>query len=122
ESLEAPAADIEYRSGRLVVSGTDHGIGLFELAAKQPAGRFRAEGSAKASGETWPNACHVCEVEADPDTGCVEIVAYASVSDIGRVISPTIVRGQVEGGAVQGIGQALCERMVYDESGQLLTA
>ena len=58
-------------------------------------------------GPSWPNACHVCEVEIDPDTGAVEIVAYASVNDIGRVISPQIVQGQVDGGAVQGIGQAL---------------
>ena len=122
ESLEAPAADIEYRAGRLAVAGTDHGIGLFELAAKQPAKRFRTEASAKATGESWPNACHACEVEVDPETGRVEVVAYASVNDIGRVVSPTIVRGQVEGGAVQGIGQALCEEMVYDPaSGQLLT-
>jgi carbon-monoxide dehydrogenase large subunit len=65
----------------------------------------------------------VCEVEIDPATGAVEIVAYASVSDIGRVVSPAIVRGQVEGGAVQGIGQALCERVHYDPaSGQLLSA
>jgi carbon-monoxide dehydrogenase large subunit len=65
----------------------------------------------------------VCEVEIDPDTGAVEIVAYASVNDIGRVVSPQIVRGQVEGGAVQGIGQALCERMAYDPaSGQALSA
>jgi carbon-monoxide dehydrogenase large subunit len=65
----------------------------------------------------------VCEVEIDPATGETKIVAYASVSDIGRVVNPTIVRGQVEGGAVQGIGQALSERIVYDpESGQLLSA
>jgi carbon-monoxide dehydrogenase large subunit len=65
----------------------------------------------------------VCEVEVDRDTGEVQIAAYASVSDIGRVVSPAIVRGQVDGGAVQGIGQALCERVVYDpDSGQLLTA
>jgi carbon-monoxide dehydrogenase large subunit len=64
----------------------------------------------------------VCEVELDPDTGEVAVVAYASVNEIGRVVSPQIVQGQVEGGAVQGIGQALCERIVYDDSGQLLTA
>jgi len=64
----------------------------------------------------------VCEVEVDPATGAVEIVAYASVNDIGRVVSPDIVRGQVEGGAMQGIGQALYERVTYDESsGQLLS-
>jgi carbon-monoxide dehydrogenase large subunit len=74
-------------------------------------------------GPTWPNGCHVCEVEVDPGTGAVEIVAYASVNDIGRIVSPVIVRGQIEGGAVQGIGQALCERVAYDrDSGQLLSA
>jgi aerobic carbon-monoxide dehydrogenase large subunit len=64
----------------------------------------------------------VCEVELDPETGAVEVVAYASVNDIGRVVSPQIVEGQVEGGAVQGMGQALCEAVVYDAQGQLLTA
>ncbi len=88
-----------------------------------PSARIRADGSTTAGGPSWPNACHVCEVEVDPATGAVEIVAYASVNDIGRVVSPTIVRGQIEGGAMQGIGQALCERVVYDaDSGQALTA
>ena len=123
EALEAPATDIEYRGGRFTVVGTDLGIGLFELAGRQPQARFVAEGEAKAGGPSWPNACHVCEVEIDPQTGVVELVAYASVNDIGRVISPQIVQGQVEGGAVQGIGQALSERVVYDpESGQQLSA
>jgi carbon-monoxide dehydrogenase large subunit len=81
------------------------------------------EASNTVAGPSWPNGCHVCEVEVEPDTGRVEIVAYTSVNDIGRIVSPTIVRGQLEGGAVQGIGQALCEQVVYDrDSGQLLTA
>ena len=123
DALEAPTADIEYRDGRFNVVGTDLGIGLFDLAKRQSDSRIRVEASASASAPSWPNACHVCEVEIDPASGVVEIVAYASVSDIGRVVSPAIVRGQVEGGAVQGIGQALSERVVYDsESGQLLTA
>ncbi len=92
------------------------------MAARQTEGHIRVSGHATADAPSWPNACHVCEVEIDPETGTVEIVAYASVNDIGRVVSPQIVRGQVEGGAVQGIGQALCERVVYDDSGQLLTA
>jgi carbon-monoxide dehydrogenase large subunit len=122
-ALEASAGDIEYREGRFSVAGTDLGIGLFELAAKQSDARIRVEASASAGAPSWPNACHVCEVEVDRDTGEVQIAAYASVSDIGRVVSPAIVRGQVDGGAVQGIGQALCERVVYDpDSGQLLTA
>jgi carbon-monoxide dehydrogenase large subunit len=78
---------------------------------------------AKADAPSWPTACHLCEVEVHPATGDVAIVAYASVNDIGRVISPAIVQGQIEGGAVQGIGQALCEQMRYDaQSGQLLSA
>jgi aerobic carbon-monoxide dehydrogenase large subunit len=123
EALEAAASDIEYRAGRFNVVGTDLGLGLFELAAKQDAAMIVVDGTAKAGAPSWPNACHICEVEVDPDTGDVEVVAYASVNDIGRVISPQIVRGQVEGGAVQGIGQALCEHVVYDpDSGQLLSA
>ncbi len=123
EALEAPAADIEYQAGRFNVAGTDLGIGLFELAARQVGGRITATDSATAGGPTWPNGCHVCEVELDPATGEVAVVAYASVNDIGRVVSPTIVEGQIEGGAVQGIGQALCERVAYDrETGQLQSA
>ena len=123
EALEAPAADIEYREGRFNVAGTDLGIGLFELAARQPQARIHVDSTSSAGGPTWPNGCHICEVELDPATGEVAVVAYASVNDIGRVVSPTIVQGQVEGGAVQGIGQALCERVAYDaETGQLQSA
>ena len=123
DALEAPAADIEYAEGRFQVAGTDLGIGLFELAARQPETRISVAASTTAGGPTWPNGCHICEVELDAATGEVQLVAYASVNDIGRVVSPTIVRGQVEGGAVQGIGQALCERVAYDaETGQLLSA
>jgi carbon-monoxide dehydrogenase large subunit len=123
EALEVAPADIEYRAGRFQVVGTDLGIGLFELAGRQAGARIEVAGSATAGAPSWPNACHVCEVEIDPDTGVVEVVAYASVNDIGRVVSPVIVRGQLEGGVVQGLGQALCEEVVYDpESAQLLTA
>ena len=123
EALEAPAADIEYREGRFNVAGTDLGIGLFELAARQPQARIHVDSTSSAGGPTWPNGCHICEVELDGATGEVTVVAYASVNDIGRVVSPTIVRGQVEGGAVQGIGQALCERVAYDaQTGQLQSA
>jgi carbon-monoxide dehydrogenase large subunit len=123
DALEAPAADIEYRSGRFNVAGTDLGIGLFELAAKQKDARIFVDANNAVGGPSWPNACHVCEVEIDPDTGRVDVVAYASVNDIGRVVSPQIARGQVDGGAVQGIGQALCERVAYDpETGQLQSA
>jgi carbon-monoxide dehydrogenase large subunit len=122
DALEAAASDIEYRAGRFAVVGTDVGIDLFALAGKQADARIHLDSTTTVGGPTWPNACHVCEVEVDPDTGDVRIVSYASVNDIGRVISPTIARGQVEGGAVQGIGQALCEQVVYDPgSSQLVT-
>lgn len=123
QALEAPAADIEYRAGRFEVAGTDLGIGLFDLAARQSGSRFVVSGDATAGAPSWPNGCHVAEVEIDPQTGHVAVVAYASVNDIGRIVSPGIVRGQVEGGAAQGIGQALCEKISYDpDSGQLLSA
>ncbi len=123
DALEAPVADIEYREGRFSVAGTDLGIELGALAGRQPGGHLFVDSTSSVGGPTWPNGCHVCEVEVDPATGAVEIVAYASVNDIGRVVSPAIVRGQIDGGAVQGIGQALCERIVYDrDTGQLLSA
>jgi len=78
---------------------------------------------APVAGPTWPNGCHLCEVEVDPETGSVDVVAYASVNDVGRVVNPMIVIGQLDGGALQGIGQALTEQFVYDaDSGQALTA
>ncbi|MCB2021256.1 MAG: xanthine dehydrogenase family protein [Burkholderiaceae bacterium] len=123
EALEVAPADIDYRAGRFSVVGTDVGIGLFELAARQASARITAQGDATAGAPSWPNACHVCEVEIDPATGAVAVAAYASVNDIGRIVSPTIVRGQIEGGAVQGIGQALSEQVIYDaDSGQIVTA
>jgi aerobic carbon-monoxide dehydrogenase large subunit len=122
EALEAAPADIEYRAGRFAVVGTDLAIDLFALAGRQPGRRIHLDASATVGGPTWPNACHVCEVEIDAESGEVRVVAYSSVNDIGRVVSPTIARGQVDGGAVQGIGQALCEQVVYDaESAQLVT-
>ena len=120
--LEAAAQDISYQAGRFQVKGTDVGIGLFELAALQEGGRIHMESTSAVSGPSWPNACHICEVELTPDTGEVAVVAYASVNDVGRVLNPMIVTGQLDGGALQGLGQALSEQVVYDpESGQLLT-
>ena len=122
EVLEAAPADIAYNAGRYSVAGTDLSIDLFDLAGHQPAGRIQIDSTSAVGGPTWPNACHVCEVEIDPNTGHVDIVAYASVNDIGRVVNPAIAHGQIDGGAVQGIGQALYEHVVYDpESSQLLT-
>ena len=123
EALEVAPADIEYEDGRFKVVGTDVGIDLFELAAKQQGQHIVVDSTSAVGGPTWPNGCHVCEVEIDPATGHVDVVGYASVNDIGRVVSPAIAAGQIEGGAVQGIGQALTEQIVYDPgSGQILTA
>ncbi|HLX21758.1 MAG TPA: xanthine dehydrogenase family protein molybdopterin-binding subunit [Usitatibacter sp.] len=123
EALEVAEADVEYHAGRFGVPGTDLGVDLFELARREGTASIRIESSTTAGAPSWPNACHVCEVEMDPSTGDVEIVAYASVNDIGRIVSPEIVRGQVEGGAMQGMGQALCERVAYEsDSGQMQTA
>ncbi len=120
--LEAAAQDIEYRSGRFQVRGTDLGIGLFELAATQEGRRIHIESTSSVSGPSWPNACHICEIELTPETGEVRVERYASVNDVGRVVNPMIVVGQLDGGAIQGIGQALHEAVVYDpQSGQLLT-
>ena len=122
KELEAAVQDIEYINGRFKVSGTDVGIDLFTLASKQPEQRIFMESVTAVAGPSWPNGCHISEVEIDPQTGHVAVVAYASVNDVGRVVNPMIVRGQLDGGAVQGIGQALCEHFVYDaDTGQPLT-
>jgi carbon-monoxide dehydrogenase large subunit len=122
DALEAAATDIEYDEGLFRVAGTDRSIGLFELADKQPDHRIYIDATSKVDGPSWPNGCHICEVEVDPDTGAVEIVSYASANDVGRVVNPMIVRGQLDGGAVQGIGQALGEHMVYDSASGQATA
>lgn len=122
KELEASAEDIEYQRGRYTVKGTDVGISIFEVAGKQEGQRIFLENTTTATGPTWPNGCHISEVEIDPATGEVEVVRYSSVNDVGRVINPMIVRGQLDGGALQGIGQALHEQVVYDrDSGQLVT-
>jgi carbon-monoxide dehydrogenase large subunit len=122
-ALEAAAGDLEYAEGVFSIVGTDRRIGLFELAKAQAGARFVVDSTSSVADATWPNGCHVCEVEVDPDTGAVEPIAYASVNDVGTVVNPAIVVGQLEGGAVQGLGQALCEQVFYEgESGQALTA
>ena len=123
EALEASAADIEYAEGMFRIAGTDRAIGLFELAGRQPDRRIYVDATSSVSGPSWPNGAHITEVEVDPETGAVEIVSYVSVNDVGRVVNPMIVRGQLDGGAVQGIGQALGEHMLYEQgSGQVMTA
>jgi len=122
QALEASAQDLDYRAGRFSVRGTDLAIDLAALAGRQPQQRIHLESTTAVAGPSWPNGCHVSEVELDPATGQVQVVAYSSVNDVGRVVNPTIVRGQLDGGAVQGMGQALLEQMVYDEgSGQPIT-
>ena len=123
DALEVAAADVEYLAGTFQVMGTDRAIGLFELAGRQPEGRIFIDSTSSVSGPTWPNGCHICEVEIEPATGEARVVRYASVNDAGRVVNPMIVEGQIVGGALQGIGQAMCESVIYDpETGQPLTA
>ena len=134
QELETAVADIEFarEAGEFRVIGTDRSIALLDLAQKArtlppPAGvepgvsGLDAEAMAKIDAWTFPNGCHVCEVELDPDTGATRIVNYVAVDDFGVVLNPMLVAGQVHGGVVQGIGQALMEQAVYDEAGQLLT-
>jgi carbon-monoxide dehydrogenase large subunit len=130
--MEAAEGDIVFADGRFAVAGTDRGLGLKEVAraAFQPGQLppgvepgFYETGTFSPRQDTWPNGCHVCEVEVDPDTGEVVLVGYAVVDDVGTVINPLTLKGQIHGGVAQGVGQALMEQVVYDrESGQLLTA
>jgi carbon-monoxide dehydrogenase large subunit len=127
--LEAAAEDIEFAKGRFTVAGTDRSISIFDAAkAAATSTSLPAELRGKLDGDhkfvgrifAFPNGCAVCEVEIDPDTGVIEIVSYACVDDVGRVINPLIVDGQVHGGIVQGVGQAMMEHVVYDEAGSIL--
>jgi aerobic carbon-monoxide dehydrogenase large subunit len=128
-ALEAAPADIEFADGRFTIVGTDRSVGLLELARSLREGLKLPEGTPDSldvrhvSAEipsAFPNGCHVAEVEIDPETGAVEVVRYAAVNDFGTIINPMIVDGQMHGGVVQGIGQALMERTVYDADGQPL--
>ncbi len=121
--LETAPADIEYISGRFAVAGTDRAIGLFDLAMQQPDGCITASVKESVVDMSWPNGCHVAEVEIDPDTGVVTVVSFTAVDDVGTVINPMLVHGQAHGGIAQGVGQALYEHCVFDgETGQMLTA
>ena len=125
EALEAAVADIEFVAGRFTVAGTDRGIDIMQLAANQHANgglALDAAEIAKISVHTYPNGCHMAEVEIDPDTGSVAVVRYIVCDDVGKAVNPMIVRGQVHGGVAQGVGQAVMERTSYDpSSGQLLS-
>ncbi len=118
--LEAAEADIEYRAGRFTVSGTDRGISLFEVAAR--AGDTLDTRETVDFEQSFPNGCHVAEVEIDPETGIVTLASYTSLDDCGRALEPALAEGQIQGGIAQGFGQALAEHAVYDrQSGQLVT-
>ncbi|WP_166296530.1 xanthine dehydrogenase family protein molybdopterin-binding subunit [Bradyrhizobium sp. 2S1] len=127
--LEASEADIEFGQGRFTIAGTDRSIGIMELAermrtAKMPDGTpetLDVDHATKETASTFPNGCHVAEVEIDPDTGVVRIVRYSAVNDFGTVVNPMIVAGQLHGGVAQGIGQVLMEEVSYDGSGQPIT-
>lgn len=128
--LEAAVADIEFHRGSFSIAGTDRSIGIMEIAEKLRAcialpddvpSSLDVKHIHKDAPSAFPNGCHVAEVEVDPDTGVVEVVRYHMVNDFGTVVNPLLVEGQAHGGIVQGIGQALMERCVYDEDGQVLT-
>ncbi len=117
--LEAHAADIEFVGGVFRVRGTDHSATLAELAGTGEA--LEGVGMFKPERPTFPNGCHICEVEIDPATGEVTPLQYVSVEDVGRVLNPALVEGQIHGGVAQGMGQALMEQVCFDDHGQLLT-
>jgi carbon-monoxide dehydrogenase large subunit len=128
--LEVSKADLEFRDGSFCVRGTDISIGLLDLAMRVRTLRdlppdlpatLDSTGEFTAPGLHHPNGSHVCEVEIDPETGKVDVVAYCAVDDVGTIINPLIVHGQIHGGVAQGIGQVLLERIAYDDDGQLIT-
>jgi carbon-monoxide dehydrogenase large subunit len=123
EKLEASADDLEIADGRISVAGTDRGITLVELASEASDPKLlTAVGDFEQPEPTYPNGTHAVEVEIDPETGVTRIVNYTIVDDFGATVNPTLLAGQVHGGVIQGIGQALYEQTVYDGDGQLLTA
>ena len=129
--MEADAADVEFKDGTFSVKGTDKNVAFGDVALQAYVPHNFPHETLEPGLEeqafydplnfTFPSGCHICEVEVDPDTGDVDVVAMTSVDDFGRVINPMIVEGQVKGGIAQGIGQALYEGAVYDDDGQLLT-
>src|ERR1700730_18357186 len=127
--LETAEADIDYSAGRFSVVGTDRRITLFDLAARAKEMKTRGEIpedlDTKVTAETpltFPNGCHIAEIEIDPATGALALVAYAAVDDCGNALNKMIVEGQTHGSIVQGLGQAMMENAVFDASGgQLVT-
>lgn len=128
--LEAAVADIEFEAGRFSIAGTDRSIGIMELASRLRAGTdlpadlpqtLDVDHIFKAAPSAYPNGCHIAEIEIDPETGAIEIARYVMVNDFGTLVNPMLVEGQLHGGIVQGIGQAISEMTRYDEAGQLMT-
>ncbi|MDH4093762.1 MAG: xanthine dehydrogenase family protein molybdopterin-binding subunit [Betaproteobacteria bacterium] len=120
ERLEAAGADLVFEQGRFRIAGTDRSVSLAQVAG---AVALDERASFAPAQENFPNSCHVCEVEVDPETGEVSLASYAVVDDVGTVLNPLTLKGQVHGGVVQGLGQILMERMAYErDTGQLLTA
>lgn len=128
--LEAAAADLEFANGEYRVVGTDRSIALIEIARRVRTLQNRPEDMAETLDSTgdyrapdmhFPNGCHICEIEIDPSTGVVNIDRYVAVDDVGTVVNPMIVHGQVHGGIAQGLGQVLMEHCRYDDNGQMLT-
>ena len=128
-ALEAAVEDIAFDKGRFAIVGSDRSISIMDLASKLAAGEGAKDGPDSLSVDhvgsagvaTYPNGCHVCEVEVDPDTGVVEVVRYSMVGDFGHVVNPLVVEGQVQGGVIQGLGQCLMEEARYGADGQLLS-
>jgi carbon-monoxide dehydrogenase large subunit len=127
--MEAAEADIEFADGRFTIAGTDRAIDIIELARRMREGQMPdgvpssldVDHTTQAVPSTFPNGCHVAEVEIDPETGIVQIVRYTGVNDFGTIVNPMLVAGQLHGGVAQGIGQALMECVSYDASGQPIT-
>ncbi|MDI6029208.1 xanthine dehydrogenase family protein molybdopterin-binding subunit [Corticibacterium sp. UT-5YL-CI-8] len=127
DELEVSPLDLEFGSGEFRVVGSDHVISLGEIARiaeaipDQDSAGLAGSGQFALSHPTFPNGCHICEVEVDPETGLVEMVNYVSVEDVGKVLNPMLVEGQIHGGVAQGIGQALLEEIRFGDDGQMLT-
>jgi aerobic carbon-monoxide dehydrogenase large subunit len=127
--MEASEGDIEFADGRFTIAGTDRSIGIMELVERLREGKtpdgvpssLDVDHATKEIASTFPNGCHVAEVEIDPETGVVKIVRYSGANDFGTIVNPMIVAGQLHGGVAQGIGQALMEEVNYDSSGQPIT-
>ncbi len=117
--LDSTLAYIQFKDGIFCVAGTNRVAGWKEIFAAEP--NFSASASFKGSGQSVPVGCHACEVEVDPDTGQVEIIAFSVAQDAGRLINPMLATGQLHGGVAQGVGQGWMEGIVYDESGQLVS-